>query len=189
MGIHKYKGLVMTIIKKYALVIVSVFIVSVTTYQNIYANHGDNGAIGLSVYSTFSENIGGVFNFKFDDVPLMFGIGVGKILDENTDIFLEINVTTDWWIMDIEVLGPFHLYLGLGTYYNFDIHEADRTAFDLDLGFRFPVGLSTVLGPVELYAEIAPGIHVLQAGTRQDAKFFTGGIFRIATQGGIRIWF
>lgn len=179
----------MTIIKKYALVIISVLVVSVTTHQNVYADYGDDGAIGFSVYSTFSDNIGGVFNFKFDDVPLMFGIGVGKILDENTDIFLEIDVTTDWWIMNVELFGPFHLYLGLGVYSNFDIREADRTAFDLDLGFRLPLGMSTVLGPFEIYGEIAPGIHMLQVGTGRDAVFFEGNIFRIAAQAGIRLWF
>ena len=176
-------------IRKYALVIVSILILSLTTNKNVFANHSENASVGLSAYSTFSDNIGGIFNFKFNDLPIMFGLGVAKPLNEDTKIFIEVDLTTDWWILDLELAGPLHFYLGLGAYYNFDIREIDRTAFDFDLGFRFPVGISAVFGAFEIYIEAAPGVHMLQTGTGYEATFFEGDIFRLSAQTGIRLWF
>ena len=176
-------------VKKYALIVVSILIFSVTTNKNVFANHSDNASVGLSAYSTFSDNIGGILNFKFDDVPIMFGLGVAKPLNEDTEIFLEIGVTTDWWLLDLELVGPFHFYLALGAYYNFDIREIDKTAFDFDLGFRFPIGISAVFDIFEIYVEAAPGVHILQTGTGREATFFEGDIFRLSAQTGLRLWF
>ena len=176
-------------IRKYALIIVSILILSLTTHKNAFAKNSENASVGLSAYSTFSDNIGGIFNFKFKDVPIMFGLGIAKPLNEDTEIFIEIDATTDWWVLDLELVGPFHFYLGLGAYYNFDIREVDRTAFDFDLGFRFPLGISAFFSVFEIYLEVAPGVHMLQTGTRYEATFFEGDIFRLSAQTGLRFWF
>lgn len=173
--------------KKYLLIIVSIFVISIVTSKDVYADYGDSG-LGVSFYGGLDGNIGGSFTFKFDDLPIMFGLGISQILNDPLNRFLIIDATTDWWLANLEIGGPFNFYFGIGGYYSFYIRE-DETSFDFDLGLRLPLGISIVFDFFEVYGEIAPGLHILKAGTGVSTKFFQGNVFRFLGQTGVRFWF
>lgn len=168
-----------------AVLIISTFVFFYSS-NKVYAGYGDS-SIGVAFYGGYPHNLGGVFNFRFDGVPIMYGLNISDL--DLDDYFLRVNFMADWWVLNGRIVGPFHYYLGPGFSFLFDI-KSDRRNFDFELNFRLPIGLALVFGPFEIYGEVAPGVKILEVPAKGSAQFFEGDdIFVLSGQFGLRIWF
>ncbi len=158
--------------KRKSLLLFLLVLFSLITFQ-VYAEGGSaiGGAFSIDILN--GPYNGGVFLFKFDKVPFMFGLG-GRI-KAGGDI--SVGFTSDWWFYRSHLTGIFNLYVGSGLF----LTIKDR---GLDLGAHIPVGLQIfLLDPLEIFVQLSPGLGI------RFEKGVEFPLWSIQGAAGFRVWF
>lgn len=167
-------------IKKLIILTFSIIIIGFCSLK-AYGAYPTSYAVGLSLSGGYPNGVGAVISFKIPPVPLMFGLNMqarfGKVN------YFNLTILADWWGLQLKIADPFYFYLGPGLDLGFDIQ---KNYFNFGLGIRMPIGVSVVLDFIEVYLELAPGLHIIDAGVPDGFAFSPS--FTIGVQFGARLW-
>jgi hypothetical protein len=155
-------------------------LVAILATGTAFADHPDGFGIGaqfggVSGWSNFGFGYGVALSLKIPSVPIFWTFdfnGFGG--------YLWMVVSGDVYLIDAQITGPLHWYLGPGLYVDLGL----GSPFGLGVGGRLPIGLS--IQPIELleiYLQIVPsiGVHIIPSPVGLG-----GGI---GGNLGIRLWF
>jgi len=183
--------------KKLVIVLVLATVLAAGT---AFADHPDGFGIGF--FGNYNYGWGGTgggvgLSLKIPALPVYWGINLG--FDSN---YFALGVTGDFYIIDNNIAGPFHWYLGLGGFFN--LWMWNNTYYDVKYkwnniagGLRVPVGFSIQpLEWLEVFFTISPSFGIWIQGeqkyTYQEVEHRTnsktGFGFGFPVEIGLRFW-
>jgi len=178
--------------KKFVIVLALAAVIATGT---AFADHPKGFGIGLVGFYPG----GGGLSLKLPSVPIYWAVSA----EIGSDYF-SINLTGDSYLIDDNLSGPLHWFLGLGGFFSF--YSYSKKYFDVSYGWtnlafgaRLPIGLSfQPISLLEIFLDVAPciglGIYGKQEYTYNNTKYVAdeGGMglfWGWPIELGIRLWF
>jgi hypothetical protein len=191
--------------KKIVLVLALAAVIATGT---AFADHPKGFGIGVvGNYSSwgFGGTSGGL-SLKLPSIPIYWAFNFGIDPDG-----FGLGITGDSYIVDKNISGPLHYFIGIGGYFTFYSYSQKYSgylySYDYSYtwmygGVRFPIGLSIQPVPLfEIFFDIAPSVGIgiysgydykYKIGT-QEYKFSNPGTVGLGwgapLEVGIRLWF
>jgi len=165
-----------------------------------FADHPDGFGIGLvGSYSNWGfGGTGGGLSLKIPSIPVYWAINAN--FGSN---YFGVGITGDHYLIDRNLAGPLHWFLGLGGYFTYLSYDDNASAIEYSYnwmygGLRIPIGLSfQPVNLLEVFIDVAPsfgfgvysGYEYKAMGMTVNEKGKTEFGWGAPIELGIRLWF